>query len=344
MCVIFIANEVRPTPEMVYKGWAANPDGGGIAWREGDYVRWKKGVMELEPFAKLIEETPLPFIAHFRIPSQGGKKESLCHPFPIDKKVPLNLEGRTKGNVLFHNGHWNAWRATGMDAALKSGVSIPIGKWSDSRAMAFVASIYGPGILEFIDEKAVVFGPDVCEVFSGASWKEENGVWCSNDYWKNRSYNTNTHNHTVRTVAQMCKETSCSKDKYSTYDYCFEHKELDPNYKDFQNRISGGAAKDALLGVNDGNKSNDPQKKVEGPTSDVISLTDRGLAYGGALLKKLPFSTINMLYRSGRISRKQWKKGQARAGRAGKKFQRIMARGAVKKFHEMDQAPILIKH
>ncbi len=173
---------------MVDQAYDANPDGGGVAWRDNGFVKWKKA-LKLSEMQDLIASLPLPLVAHFRIPSCGGKYDALCHPFPIEKRVSLDLEGQTKGYVLFHNGHWGKWKETAMETAAKRG-NLPIGRWSDSRVMAWIASIYGLGILELIDEKAVVFGPNDYEIFPGTGFSVVNGVWVSNTHWQFRRTRT----------------------------------------------------------------------------------------------------------------------------------------------------------
>ena len=194
MCVIMVATKVRPTEEMVAKGFAANDAGAGIAWRERKKdgsleVVWKKGLEEAE-VTDLVAKLPLPFTVHFRIPTVGGRVKELCHPFPITRDVSLSLSGRTDGFVMFHNGHWNSWKASSLENAQKFRVKVPTGKWSDSRAMAWAAHCYGIGILEFIDEKAIAFGTKDIEVF-GSGWTQVNDVWVSNTHWVNRgTYHT----------------------------------------------------------------------------------------------------------------------------------------------------------
>lgn len=188
MCVIALVTKVRPKPEAVEKMFFSNDHGGGLAWREKDektgltIVRWKKGLEEKE-MQELIAELPIPFVAHFRIASCGAKSKELCHPFPIGKEATLALEGTTKGYVLFHNGHWTEWKTFTKETALKMGKPIPMGQWSDTRAMAWAAHNYGLGILEFIDEKVVAFGPNDLEVMRGSGWDEVDGIWCSNKTW-----------------------------------------------------------------------------------------------------------------------------------------------------------------
>ena len=172
---------------MVAKMFSANDHGAGIAWREKGadgkpVVKWQKG-LELPAMQEMIEQLTLPFVAHFRIASSGGKSAALCHPFPIGKDADLSLEGETKGYVLFHNGHWGEWKSFSKETALRMGRPLPLGRWSDSRAMAWATHNYGPGILEMIDEKVVIFGPKDLEVIRGNGWDEVNGVWCSNKSW-----------------------------------------------------------------------------------------------------------------------------------------------------------------
>lgn len=172
----------------------ANDSGAGIAWRMGEYVHWKKG-LEIAEIQDLCATVPLPYVAHFRIPSCGGSVLELCHPFPIEKSALLDLEGKIKGHVLFHNGHWNDWKKDTKDAALLGGIKLPTGRWSDSRAMAFLAAHFGLGILEMIDEKIVAFGLKEVEVF-GFGWNKVNDVWVSNKGWESSTifHRGNYHN------------------------------------------------------------------------------------------------------------------------------------------------------
>lgn len=186
----------RPTEEQVKKGYDANSAGGGVAWRElneeGDpVVHWKKG-LNLDEMVALSQTLPTPFVQHFRIPSVGGLCDELCHPFPIEPEVSLDLEGVTKGYVLFHNGHWSKWKDTIWSTALSNKLPVPSGKWSDSRGMAWLAAHFDLGILSLLDEKTVAFGPTNYEITEGGGWKHievegKKAFWASNDHW-NTSY------------------------------------------------------------------------------------------------------------------------------------------------------------
>lgn len=185
MCVIFVADkETRPTPGMVEAAFETNSAGAGIAWREKNQVRWRKG-MDLQQVQDMVRNVPLPFAVHFRIPTCGGHLKRLNHPFPILDDVPLDLVGHTKGYVLFHNGHWGRWKDQMMEAAQRSNKKIPSDKWSDSRAMAWMAAHFGLGVLDLIDEKVCAFGMDEIDIF-GTGWVVKDSIWCSNDHWTHK--------------------------------------------------------------------------------------------------------------------------------------------------------------
>lgn len=191
-CVIMIVDDERPTAEMVRAGFKANPNGAGFAWRDTmkdgtkksvPIVRWKKGITDVDEVVDMAAKLPLPYILHCRIPSIGGPSLELNHPFPVSKDVSVDLEGWTKGEVLFHNGTWHGWNNKMYEAALLRGIKLPRAPFSDTRMMAWVYNLLGRGFLDDIDEKVIVFGPtDEPEVFGrGRGWTCVNKIWCSND-------------------------------------------------------------------------------------------------------------------------------------------------------------------
>lgn len=241
MCVIFWAPEVRPTPEMVRNAFDANKDGAGIAWRETledgtPVVAWKKGITDVDEIVDLCATKTPPYVAHFRIASIGGIRQGLTHPFPIHKDATTALEGKTKGYVLFHNGHWTGWSDASREAAIRSGAKIPTGKWSDTRAMAWLCHIYGLGFMELLPEqKGIAFGPQDYDVFTGPGWKPVNGVWCSNDGFLSRGTtqrigqfsnlnHTRASRHDDYTKTKYCRYGNCKEtDGLDVEGYCREH-------------------------------------------------------------------------------------------------------------------------
>jgi hypothetical protein len=247
MCVIVSVEheDLRPSEAMIRKMWDRNPDGGGLAWREERAeggseiveVVWQKG-LGLGEMLEIMPTLPLPYIAHFRIATSGEKIKEHTHPFPVDARSTLALEGRTRGRVFFHNGTWKDWEDRVLRAAeivRKDGIEIPDGKWSDSRAMAWLASIYSPGFLNILatTQKGVLFGPtdETTQYFTGSTaWKEvkgvfglpsDRGIWCSNDHFDTRTSST-IHYHSG--YKPFCKDSCCHEtEKLDADGRCPQH-------------------------------------------------------------------------------------------------------------------------
>lgn len=194
MCVIAVADKRRLTETEARKMAQINGDGMGFAYRDRssskldkpDIVRWEKGIT-LERLITLASQVPLPYVAHFRIGTCGGKIPEMTHPFPIEKEMRSDLQGFIKGSVLFHNGHWGAYNEKGLEATIKNKIKPPSGKWSDSRVMAWLAHLYSTNVLEFLNEKIIVFGPSKIEIFHPDGFFRVNDLLVSNRHWE-RAY------------------------------------------------------------------------------------------------------------------------------------------------------------
>ena len=230
MCVIVVADKGRPAEYQIDHMWETNEFGGGAAWREGAYVRWRKG-LTLEQMKEMAAQLPMPFILHFRTPSANTSMlDEACHPFPIEPKVRVDLEGKIKGLVLFHNGNWTGWRHEVKEMAGKNGWPVPTGPWSDTRAIAWAAAHLSPGYLEMIDQKVVILGPreDELEFFgdisSAGGWQRSGNFWVSNMSWvggkpKNRAagYNPPHNTQSSREMLPGLRETTGGSPAQQTF-------------------------------------------------------------------------------------------------------------------------------
>lgn len=181
MCLIIASRTGRPKEEYIRNGFANHPDGTGIAWFEKDGVHYKKG-LTVEETITMSKELPVGYVIHFRWASVGGKDKSLIHPFPISKDVILRPEGTAK-SVLFHNGHWDSWNNVLVNH-LSSRLVLPTGKWSDTRAIAFLVSIHGTPFLNLLDVgKFIVMANG--KQYAFGDFQEEDGVYYSNSSHKN---------------------------------------------------------------------------------------------------------------------------------------------------------------
>lgn len=223
----------RPTDVMVERAFERNKDGGGFAYREKKdgvtEIVWKKA-LDVDDMKHYAKELPAPFVLHFRKASIGGPLKSLTHPFVIDKYATTDLEGRTTGEVLFHNGTWKEWDtyclgAAGTRDAEGKVNKLPYGKWSDTRAMAWLCHVYGYGFMEFLPaQKGVIFGPAVVQIFDGTDyWKKVNDVWCSNDAFMSGYHQNQQNVHQLPAPKPGCKFPGCDFQLTNDKGYCIKH-------------------------------------------------------------------------------------------------------------------------
>lgn len=167
MCIIYSCYKGVPTKEEQALGAEGNIHGAGICWLEGmgttkAKVRFLKG-LKSDPDAVMeqIEKRKItfPYAIHYRSASIGGVCDELTHPFPITDDVEDYLEGSCR-RVLMHNGHIGDWKKWFTQVMFSTDKQIPVGPWSDSRALAAVVNAKGEGILEFIIEQSRVLVMD----------------------------------------------------------------------------------------------------------------------------------------------------------------------------------------
>jgi hypothetical protein len=199
MCVIIVAETGKPDLETLQQCQAQNPHGAGIAWRDGGVVKWKKGLKANDVF-DIVKRVEVPFVIHFRMATQGGISDEMCHPFPVNKECSIAVDGSAT-KVLFHNGHWSEWEEAVFKSAISMGIRVPEGNWSDSRAMAWLVRNHGNAILKFIQrQKVCLLSNTEVRVF-GDPWydeRKENGMIFSNKLWANQNSDRDWDNHRYR--------------------------------------------------------------------------------------------------------------------------------------------------
>ena len=181
MCVIAVCEKNLPSLDDLQKMERTNNDGAGVAWIEDGFVRWRKNLR-----AEEILEVPftLPVAIHFRMASIGGIHPELCHPFVVDRNADTKIEGSTKKSVLMHNGHWADWRSFCRNALRKVKGKIPSGRWSDTRALAWLSHLYGKEFLEIAEQKVALISPRGIALYG--SWVDHKGYKVTNtnfDYY-----------------------------------------------------------------------------------------------------------------------------------------------------------------
>ena len=181
MCVIYACGTTLPPTDELERGANRNDDGAGVAWVKAGAAHWRKGFKDEKEVLAFIEKDKIPFplAIHFRTASVGGKSPELAHPFPVASGVPLWLAGKAP-QVLMHNGHLSGWDDLVLKAGLASQEEMPEGDWSDSRALAYLTYLKGPGILRFISQTSRVM-----LLHSEPAWQPdfEGDPWVYFSFW-----------------------------------------------------------------------------------------------------------------------------------------------------------------
>lgn len=152
-------------------GATRNKDGAGIAWIDGDVVRWKKGITDFNEIFEIAENVPSPHLIHFRLSTIGGDNSQLTHPFPVTADCSVDLEG-TAPAVISHNGIWSSWQQC-VIALLNKDNILPSGPWSDTRGIAWTTFHHGEGLLDLIGEKVGLLTPQGITAY-GKGWYRDN--------------------------------------------------------------------------------------------------------------------------------------------------------------------------
>jgi hypothetical protein len=193
MCLIIACpTKQRPTLATLKAAHDQNRDGIGLAWvsKKHNEVRFEKG-LTVKLLHEQINNITSPLVVHFRSATVGSKNAELCHPFVVSNESPVDTRGSAK-RVLFHNGHWEAWQEFVLKTAITKNLPIPEGEWTDSRAAAWLASVMGTTVLQFITGKFAVLSTKGVRLFNNG-WIQDGELFYSNMNWKEslhrRNYN-----------------------------------------------------------------------------------------------------------------------------------------------------------
>lgn len=152
-----------------------NSDGFGMAWVRGEKVRVQKGMWPQEQQLHQLQSTEHDCIYHWRAATHGTISAINCHPFSVH------------GAAVAHNGVLPI---------------IPLGDESDT--MALLNCARGKTHLdELLTEwlsaknKFVAMWPEKTKIYGEehGTWKD--GLWLSNTYWQDFSWNQSAWANTV---------------------------------------------------------------------------------------------------------------------------------------------------
>lgn len=198
MCIIAIC-ERKLTDEEILNCWRFNEDGAGIATTRDGTIMAIKGLMEPREFKKVYSTIAkdVPHIIHFRTASCGYINKQMTHPFIVSKESPNFVTYKGKKPLLFHNGHFEEWKAALLNIAFKTN-ELPKGEMSDTRAMAMTVAHLGESILDlFSDNRYVILHPNGELNYWGDFIKEDKVLFSNSAYkgimtFGNKKYYGNT--------------------------------------------------------------------------------------------------------------------------------------------------------
>ena len=176
-----------------------NPDGAGYMVATGDRVIIHKGFMGFRSFWKSLRNArseygdDKAFVMHFRISTQGGVRADGCHPFPLSGKMEdMRLLDTACDVGIAHNGIISlcstGYRNTKIDysdtmAFITEYLSLIIKDdtyYKDKDKLALIEKLCGSRL-------AILDKHGHCELI-GTGWCRVNGVWYSNESYKERTY------------------------------------------------------------------------------------------------------------------------------------------------------------
>lgn len=179
MCVVITTpgREERPTLRQLELCEQVNPHGSGLAWLQGRFAHYAKGLSAQEIHARL-QELDGPAVVHFRIASIGRVCPELRHPFPVTHRAELKPSGRARA-VLFQNGTWHDFSLWRDHLGISYGRKEPV---SDTRVAASLVARFGFDFLKRADFCRWVL-LDAEGIHRIGQWSKLGGCHYSNLYW-----------------------------------------------------------------------------------------------------------------------------------------------------------------
>lgn len=180
MCVIvYKPKGITLAKQVARQCWEANPDGGGLAWVEGDKVVISKGFFSFNRMWRVIRDHQQEsLLIHFRIKTSGKIDGPNTHPFRVTDQL-----------VMAHNGSLSVVSGEGERSdtrVLAEDYLVPLAeRWPKFylEGWNFVEKLFTyrhGGKLLFFNEKGEGFVTDK------NAWAWERGCLFSNTYWKTR--------------------------------------------------------------------------------------------------------------------------------------------------------------
>lgn len=216
MCIIVAKkkNGKMPSMETLENCFLNNDDGCGMMYIDNGDVVIEKGFLTFDKFKDRLNELlyeynnfeGLPFVAHFRIGTQGENDSKTCHPFPITSKNSLLKKQYLRTDLaMVHNGIINEYSQPAVGSVYASGSNKGLSdtqlfiKYCVSAFKSLNRNFYKNSqvmkCLETITESKLCFMDREGDLYFVGNFIEDDGVFYSNysySYGYNYNYGTNT--------------------------------------------------------------------------------------------------------------------------------------------------------
>lgn len=200
MCIIVYKPEGIAFPEdkVLKQCFEANHDGAGFMVSDGKSVHIRKGYMTFGEFQKALEKARKkygdgnPYVLHFRISTQAGKRPACTHPYPLSevmkdlKKLSFDTDvGVAHNGIIDFTSDGNAHHNDTM-LFVQRYLSRIIGDgrmtwWKDPWNLEVVQALIGSSRLAVLDRKKH------CTLM-GTGWVTDGGIYYSNSSYKAVTY------------------------------------------------------------------------------------------------------------------------------------------------------------
>jgi len=189
-----------PTYKTFETSFDNNPDGAGYMFAKNGKVHIEKGLMTFTDFKKSLSKTikslggkksasKIPMVFHFRITTQGGVKPELTHPFAFSnnyddmKKLSCDVD-----IAIAHNGIISATSSNADDhndtMEFIKDIAYPLMNSHDKSLDVHYL------LDKFLHGNKVVFLHGNGKVDMYGDWKENKGVFYSNETYKEKTFKT----------------------------------------------------------------------------------------------------------------------------------------------------------
>lgn len=197
MCIAVAvpAGTACPSLETLHACWTNNDDGAGMAWNHNGKVIIKKGFMTWESFKAAFEKyskeydfTKAGVLLHFRISTCAGVNPQNTHPFPISNDTAMLQKPESVSDyAVVHNGIISLTSSTATAEKTTSDTLVFVRDyiWNIAQNRGWFRRESNIDLIYRLAGSKVAILNRFGEIIHTPGFTEDNGVWYSNDTYKN---------------------------------------------------------------------------------------------------------------------------------------------------------------